>query len=384
MRFLSYLSILLIAALLTACGGGGGSAGTSSGSAPPALSTTAPSAVILPVGISQVYSIKGGTAPYSIRNGDMAIAAGWISGDVLTLGTVAAGNTTVAVVDDKGAQVTIAVKVGSSIAFSSTVPASFTIAPGVAATQTFKVSGGVAPYSATSSNVGVASAAINGSNLTITGLLIGSATVQIRDAAGATLSASVTVGTVPLALNPTSAQAFIGDVVVSRITGGTPPYRTSVGIPDAITATIENGNQLTMTFLRLASPVIVTVLDANDQPIVFTATIILGTNKFRLSPDALAISEKETQPVLLTVIGAATTGTTRVFSSNTDLLTVSLSGSVITASPTAKCVSAKTDVTITAVDSKGAIGTAIITITDNGNTAAVVGPPAVAASNCPP
>ena len=261
-------------------------------------------------------------------------------------------------------------------------PATFTISPKTS--RTFKLGGGVAPYTVTSSNVSIASATVSGSNLTITSLLIGSATVQIRDAAGATLSASVTVGTVPLALNPTSAQAFIGDVVVSRITGGTPPYRVSVGIPDAVTATIESGNQLTMTFLRLASPVIVTVLDANDQPIVFTATIILGTNKFRLSPDALAISEKETQPVLLTVIGAATTGTTRVFSSNTDLLTVSLSGSVVTVSPTAKCVSASTPVTITAVDSKGAIGTAIVTVTDNGNTAAVVGPPAVAASNCPP
>lgn len=379
MRFLSYLTTLLIAALLAACGGGGGSPGTTSGSA---LFTSAPSSVIIPVGASQPYVIRGGSGPYLTRTSDAAIAVGIVDGNTFILGGVAPGTATVALVDNSGAQISVSVTVGSSTAFYTTAPATFTISPKTS--QTFKLGGGVAPYTVTSSNVSIASATVSGSNLTITSLLIGSATVQIRDAAGATLSASVTVGTVPLALNPTSAQAFIGDVVVSRITGGTPPYRVSVGIPDAVTATIESGNQLTMTFLRLASPVIVTVLDANDQPIVFTATIILGTNKFRLSPDALAISEKETQPVLLTVIGAATTGTTRVFSSNTDLLTVSLSGSVVTVSPTAKCVSASTPVTITAVDSKGAIGTAIVTVTDNGNTAAVVGPPAVAASNCPP
>ena len=376
MRFLSYLTALLVAVSLAACGGGGGSPGATSGSS---LFTSAPASVIIPVGASQSYFIRGGSPPFFSRSSDAAIAVGLVDGNTFTLGAVAPGKAIVELVDKSGALVPVSVTVGSSTAFFSTAPATFKIAP--KSTQIFNLGGGVAPYSVTSSDVSIATATVSGNNLTISSLLIGSATLQIRDAAGATLTATVTVVTVPLALNPTKAEAFISDVVVARITGGTPPYRPSVDNPAALKATIESGNELTMTFLQVATTVVVTILDANDQSIVFEAKIATGTKQFRLSPDALAISEKETQPVLLTVIGATTTGTTRVFSSNKDLLTASLSGSVLTLTPTAKCVAADTKVTITAVDSKGAIGTSIITITDNGNTPAAG---STDASNCPP
>lgn len=375
MRFLSYLTTLLIAVLLTACGGGGGSAGTTSGSAPPSLSTTAPASVILPVGSSLVYSIKGGTGPFTIRNSDMSIAVGAISGDVLTLGTVAAGSATVTVVDDKGAQVVIAVTVGSSTAFYTTAPGTLTIAPGTS--QAFKLGGGSGIYSASSSNISMVSATVTGgNNLTINGLTIGSATVTILDSGKTPITIAVTVGTVPLALSPSSATAFIGDQLVAIITGGTPPYTASVG--NVGTISIDNllannqlpSNQLVMTMQQLASPSIVTVLDANSQKIAFSATIKTGTDVIRLSPDTLTVSENDTQPITLKAYGAATTGTTRVFSSNINLLQASIAGNIVTVTRVGGCVAADTPVTITIIDSKGSIGKSTVTIQNNHGAAA--------------
>ena len=379
MRLPSFLAALLIAIFLTACGGGGGSPGLSSGPNS-TFSVAAPTAVTLQLGLSQQYSIRGGVKPYSVFSSDPAVVVGWIGGeDVLSIGTVTAGKATITVIDNKGTKFDIAVTAGSSTGLFTTAPTALTIAPGAAAARTFSVGGGSAPYAAASSDSSVAIVAMNGNSLTVTGLRVGAATISIRDSAGATtLTIAVTVATVPLSLNPTAAQAFVGDVVVSKITGGTPPYRASVGIPDALTATIANGNELTMTYLRLASPVIVTVLDANDQTAVFTATIILGTNRFRLSPEALTISERSFSPVSLTMIGAAP-GVSNVFTSDTTLFTATLSGDVVTVTPTGRCVPSNATVTISVVDSKGAIGTATITIQDGGNGSPIA-IPAVAAS----
>ena len=393
LRFLSYLTTLMMTVFLAACGGGGGSSGTSLGSTPVALSTTAPATLILPVGISTVYSIKGGTAPYSIRNSDAAIAQGWISGDALTLGTVAAGNTTVAVVDDKGAQVAIAVTVGSSTAFYSTLPTAFTIGTGVAAAQTFKVGGGVAPYSATSNNGGVATVALNGSSLSITGLTIGNATVQIRDAAGTTLSSLVTVGTVALAVNPKAFTMFIGDVIRAIITGGTPPYRTQVAIDETLLSVkIINGNELEAVGGQVSANAGITVIDANNQSVSVSATITNGQDVLRVSPNVLSIPESSNTPNLtLNVYGASAGGSIQVFSSdptvlapsapvaggtgyvvkltggNTCSLTVTPGTAAVTGPPFVAAVPATGGnrvVTITVLDTKGKVGTSTITVSD--------------------
>lgn len=397
MRFLSFLTTFLIAALLASCGGGGGSPGLSSGPLS-AFTVIAPSALTLQVGVAQQFLIQGGVKPYSVFSSDPAVVVGWMgSENVLSIGAVTAGKGTVTVIDNKGTKFDIVVTAGSNTALYTTAPTALTVAPGAAAARTFSVGGGSAPYAAASSDSSVATVALNGNSFTITGVRVGAASISIRDSAGVTsLSIAVTVATVPLSLNPTAAQAFVGDVVVSKITGGTPPYRVAVGIPDAVSATVANGNELTMTYLRVASPVIVTVLDANDQTAVFTATAILGTNKFRLSPEVLTISERDISEVQLTIIGAAP-GTSNVFSSDITLFTATIVGDKVIVRPSGKCVAANTNVTISVVDSKGAIGTATITIQDGGNgsppaIAAVPGSPgppqvfpvaAVPAGNCP-
>jgi len=364
MRFLSYLTTLLIAGLLTACGGGGGSPGTSSG---PKLSTTAPSVVIVPVGSANQYVISGGSAPYLIKNTDAAIAVGWVNNQTLTIGAVNGGTTTVSVADSGGAQVDIAVTVGSSTALYTTSPSSFTMAPNT--TQTFKVGGGAGPYSVSSSNTSMVSVALNGSDLAITGVTIGSATLQIRDSAGATLSVSVTVGAVPLTLSPTSASAFINSVVEVIVVGGTPPYRVGGLIPSAVSAVfdVNDPSKLLVTPLLVSSGLDITILDSQNASAKFTLTGIAGQPTIRLSPNALTVSETSRMPIVLTVFGS--TGAVNAFSSDRTLFTTAVSSDNKTITLTQQnCVLQDTVVTITAVDANRAVATSLITVKDNGNT----------------
>jgi len=366
MRFLSYLTTLLIAALLSACGGGGGSTGLTSGSK---LSPTAPSSVIVPAGSASQYLINGGSSPYYIKNSDTAIAVGWVSDHVLNLGAIIGGTATVSVVDSGGAQVDIAVKVGSSVALYTTTPSTFTMAPNT--TQTFKVGGGSGPYTATSSNVAVASAMMNGNALTITGVAISStpATIQIFDSTGATLTSTVTVGTVPLSLSPTSASTFVNSVVEVAVVGGTPPYRVGGLIPSAVSAVfdVNDPNKLLVTPLLVSSGLAITILDSQNSSAIFTLTVIDGQPNIRLSPNALTVSETSRLPIALTVFGA--TGVVNAFSSDLTLFTTAVSSDNKTITLTQQnCVLQDTVVTITAVDANRAVATSLITVKDNGNT----------------
>lgn len=282
MRFFSYLTTLLIAVLLVACGGGGGSAGTSSGSAPPALATSAPSALTLPIGVVQTYSISGGFAPYTIKNSNASIAAGFLRGGVFTLNPVSQGQATVTIVDDKGTSIPIDVTVGADLKLSM-------------------------------------------------------ATVQ----------------------------SFVGDVIKATITGGTPPYRTST-IDLAVTAVV-NGNQLIMTLNAVGGPVDVVVLDANDQQVKLTVTIINGTPQIRVSPNTVTVSESDTQPIIFTIFGAVP-GPVTVTSSDPTLLQASVSGNtvtVVTGTNGDRCVNANTTVNFQVTDSRPSIGAASVTIANS-------------------
>lgn len=367
MRLLTKLTSLFVAIVLTACGGGGGSPGLSSGPVS-VFAVVAPTALTLQVGLSQQYAIKGGFKPYSVFSNDPAVVVGWLSGEeTLSIGSVVPGRATVSVLDAKGTKVDIAVVAGSSTAFFTTAPTVLTLAPGAAGAQSFQLGGGVPQpgYTATSSDTSVATVVINGSTATITGVRAtpATATITFRDGAGATATTTVTVATIPLAINPTSITAFISDTVFARISGGTPPYKVDTGVTDAVAATIANGNEVTLTLLRALANYEFIVVDANNQTAKLTLNANVGTNVFRVSPATLTIPEKETQTVLLTLYGASTTGTPKVFSSNVSLITATVSGNTVTLTPSStQCVLADTDVTITVVDAKGAIGTATVTI----------------------
>lgn len=319
MRLIHLIASFIFVALLSACGGGGGSPGVSSG---PNSSFTviAPSAVTLQVGSLQAYAIKGGTKPYAVFSSNPAVAMGWVSGDDnVYVGTVVAGTAVVTVTDAKNNKFDIAVTSGSSTPFYMTAATAITITPGVAYAQTYTLGGGTPPYVATSNFPSIATVAINGNQMTITGVQISATTsnITIRDAAGATLTTAVTVGTVPLALNPKDATIMTGSVMRAVITGGTPPYRTIVLDNCLIDVKIVQGNILEAKGNKSCSGSIVTVVDANNQTVSSSVTVNLGTSAIQIAPSTFTIAEDANTPdIPLTIYGVADGAQISVFTTN--------------------------------------------------------------------
>ncbi len=417
MRLPSFLAALLIAIFLTACGGGGGSPGLSSGSNP-AFSVAAPAAVTLQLGLSQQYAVKGGVKPYSVYSNNPAIVSGWFAQeDVLAIGTLLPGTATVTVVDVKGSKFDIAVtSVGSSTAFFTTAPGALTMAPGPMGTQTFKLGGGTPPYKATSNFPAILSVVVNGTDVTFTALkLPGAATVTITDSANppASLSSNVTLGTLPLAVNPSNPTIATGSVFRAVITGGTPPYRTLI-LDNCLTdVKIVQGNIVEAKGNKPCTGAALSIIDANDQTVSFTVTVNVGTSILQLAPSAFTIPESPSTPTLSLLLYGANPGPLNVFTTNTAILppqtpvanadgtyTIALTGGntcsaagtgtpavagvdntnppdgdftdtvvgppgqpAADVAPVAATPATPLDITITVIDSTGRIGTSVVTIT---------------------
>jgi len=321
-----------------------------------------------------------------VFSSDPAVAVGWIGGDgVLYVGTVVPGKATITAVDSKGTKVDIAVTAGSSTPFYMTAAAAMTITPGAAYARTYTLGGGTGPYVATSSFPSVATVSVSGNQMTITGVQISttSAIITIRDAAGATLNTTVTVGTVPLAVNPTAFTAFVGDKVRAVITGGTRPYRVMSGIDEAaLSVTIVEGNIVEAVGGQVATGAPVTIIDANNQTVVLTLTLKIGQDALRVQPDSMTIPESATTPdITLMVYGVSASGGLQVFTSDTTVLNpaspvknadgtgyaVKLTGGntcslVVAAGPPA--TGGDRDVIITVMDAKGKTGISTVTIKD--------------------
>lgn len=406
MRLISYLTTFLLAVLLASCGGGGGSPGVGSGSVQ-ALSVAAPAALTLQVGLTQQYTVQGGVKPYTVFSTNPAVAVGWIIGEnVIGIGTSSAGTATVTLQDSKGTKFDMVVTAGSSTAFFTTAPTALTIAPGALAAQTFKLGGGTPPYKAVSSFPSLLSVVVSGTDVTYTALQVpGSATVTLSDSSSppAIFTSTVTLGTIPLAINPSALTAPIGATFRSIITGGTPPYRAIVLDNCTTTAQIVQGNILQATTALACTGAAITVVDANNQTVSMTFTVSAGILGINLAPGALTVTESTNTPTLsLLVYGA--NGPLQVFTTNTGVLapqtpisngdgtfTIPLTGGntcydgagvdntvppdgdftdtalVPVTQPTADVAPKPTAaITITVLDSTGRQGTSVVTIRDNG------------------
>lgn len=390
MRILSYLTVFIFSLFLAACGGGGGSPGVGTGSNS-TFKVVAPASMIQQVGLLQKFAVSGGVKPYSVVSNDPAVATGWIGGDdVLYVGTVVAGTATITVSDGSGSRYSIAVTSGSSTALYTTAPSALTITPGVAYAQTYTIGGGTLPYVATSSFPSVATVTVNGNQMTITGVQISGAgsNITIRDAAGATLSVAVTVGTVPLTVSPNNVSAYLGDKIRAVISGGTKPYRLYGGLDDfVINAQVVEGNILEVVGNMVVEKISVIVVDANNQTAELTLKLTPGQDVLRMQPIALSIPQSTTTPdITLMVYGASQSGGIQVFTTNTSILkpqtpvvNVDKTGyavKLLGGNTCDKGVDANGDgdtldagdtppgnqtITITVLDAKGRIGTSTIT-----------------------
>ena len=375
MNRICYLILFLLLSL-SGCGGGGGSGG--SNPSQQTLVTTAGSAVVLPVSSASQFEVSGGVPPYRVANSDQAIAVGAISGKVLTIGAVSAGSTNLRVLDNSGAFIAINVRVGSSIPLYTTAASSLTIGVGDSASRTFTIGGGGAPYTVQGSANQVARVEmISATQWKVTGITIGTTAVKIRDAAGTEIQVAVSVGAPELRVSPTDLKLFPGITAIVKISGGQPPYRIAGGIPAAVDARISASQPDELIIVgKLASELELSVADATGQLQKVTVKVEIGQATFGFSPSSLSISENDTQNINLTIFGAAA-GEVCLFTSDSRYLKpagaacrAATGGGVPVAVETGtvgnRCVNSDTEVTITAVDSARAVGTATIKIIDNG------------------
>lgn len=292
---------LLLAALLAACGGGGGSPGGNPNQ--PALVSTAGTEVTLLPGAANSYGVSGGVPPYRVANSDSATAFGVMNDKVLTVFGVRVGASSVGVIDNSGAAISINVKVGSSMPLDTTAPESLNLGLGTDAARQFGISGGVAPYTVSSSNSSVVSAVVSGGTFTLTGLLPGTATISVRDAANVvktievtaaaavplytTATDSITVVPVPVTDPPTT----VG-VRTFEIGGGVSPYRVSSsnsGVVDAVVA----GNTLTVTG-KFTGTAVLTVRDAVNATVAINVTVAPQVALYTSAPAAVTVAINDT------------------------------------------------------------------------------------------
>jgi hypothetical protein len=334
------------------------------------LFTEALSALTIAPGLTgvQTYRIGGGVGPYSATSDNTNVASVVLNGSSMVITGLAPGSANIRILDSSGEFVTInvTVSVNNGLPLFTTAPSNVIVAIG--ASPTYSVGGGSGTvYTATSSNAAVATASMTGSTLRVTGVSTGSAEVVVTDGVGTAGTINVLVAAPILAVTPNNATGIINDELVATITGGTPPFRVSVGNTLVAAANINpiKPNELLIKLQQVGSTV-VTVLDANNQSVAYSANSNAATPGIRFSPNTVTISEFDTQPILFTVFGAA--GSLNVFSSDVTKLIATISGNDVTVSTGTngdRRVGADLDVTITVVDSTRATGVATIKIKNN-------------------
>ncbi len=373
MRSLKLILVSIFAVLVVACGGGGDPGTPTTGTKPTtALFTTAPESLTLAAGAAQVFSIGGGTAPYTATSDNPAVAVGSVVGTTLTLGGSAGGAAGINIRDAVGALVKVAVTVTSSPvqAFFTTAPSSVTVGIGNGAAQTYSVGGGAAPYLATSSNTLVATVAMAGNNYIVTGISPGTAQIVLRDSAGATLSITVNVPTTTAVALFTTAPSAVTMAVNSTQTfgigGGTAPYSVTVSDSSVAKVSYADGS-LTITGVS-AGAANVLVRDAVGASVsiavtvavkplsltpnsatgiiddVLVATIIGGKGPYRASVgnslvtsasiagDKLTMQLKQTGQTIVTVLDANNQSAAYSVTSNAATPGIRLSPSALTVS----------------------------------------------------
>ena len=335
----------------------------------PNLALTAPGSVTMQPAAVASYPITGGLAPYFAVSGNVAVATAVASGGSLTVTAVTAGSAPIVVRDSVGASVTLNVTVGPGPALYTSAPSPVTIARGEVAD--YAVGGGAGSFVVSSNNVAAATATLIGSNtLRVNGVRLGSAVVQVRDAAGAVVSISVTVGP-GLALF-TSAPSAITVLPRSAaydyaVAGGTAPYRAVSSNEAFATVTTNGTSQMSITGLAAGSAV-VRVSDALGAVVSVAVTVTpIAATPLKVTP--LAVTASVGDSLNFVVAGGDPSSTPappyKVTVQNSNLMTAtdaSTTGGLTTFNATLTNIGA-TSLIIT--DSKGQTVEVPMTITNN-------------------
>lgn len=292
MRFLSYLTTLLIAVFLTACGGGG-SVGTSSTIA---LFTTAASNVNLLTNEKATFLIGGGSAPYLVTSSNAAAVAVAYSTSSLTLTglistakmiTTASGATSITFVP---AVITVRDSIGAVLSFNVNVGtdlnAQLVVSPETATgnigdSVNFILSGGVAPYQLTVNKPSIANLpeSVGRSGNVFTAVLnnVGDTLVTITDKLNTRiiLNLKVQASSPILRLSPSALEISEDskNPFILNIYGGTGPY----------TAFASNLKNILATVTTSAAGPIVTVSVPQEGTRCFTSDSPGGVREVKVT-----------------------------------------------------------------------------------------------------
>ena len=265
-----------------------------SGNAAIALFITVPGTATIGVADKPVYTIGGGTPPYTASSTNAGLVKATVSGTTLTLEGVAAGTAQIQIFDSTGTARSATVTVGSgsaAVALFMTAPSTVTVAP--AAVATYAIGGGTGPYTVSTSNAASATVAVAGSTLSITGGVAGTAQVTVFDAAGASVNTLVTVstGNTPNALfvtAPSAVSLALGTPQTYTIGGGTAPYLVSTSSAGVVTAAVSTGTTLTLTGVTAGTAQVV-IFDATGNSVTLSVTANT-TALFMTAPSAVTVA----------------------------------------------------------------------------------------------
>jgi hypothetical protein len=341
------------------------------------------------IGNTAVYTILGGTAPYTAFSDNPGLATVAVVGPVLTA-TVAAvplsdATVTITVYDSVGANVPVTLNLDiSPLLGLAVVPASQTIAvPVVGNNAMYAILGGTAPYTAFSDNPALVTAGIVGSTLTATVAAVPSedvtVTITIFDAAAQSVNATLILDLTPLnnlkvvpgLRTLGGASLFPGATATYTVLGGSGSYLAVSSNPGVATVgTVGPTVTATVgaTIPTADTTVIITIYDLADA-VAVTAQLFLDIaplNDLTVIPDAQTLSGAFLFPgatANYTIIGGTGTGTYSAFSDNPGAAAVtSLVGSTLTVTVGAALPTANTTITFSIFDSAAASVDATLTL----------------------
>ena len=121
------------------------------------LFTTSPPAITIPaIGGSQIFTIGGGTAPYTVASTNTNVATASVAGTMLTILGMADGVANIQVIDAASKTLTIAVNVATGTGFkvvtSSAITWTIMGCPATTPYSLYFINGGVPPYTVSSDN----------------------------------------------------------------------------------------------------------------------------------------------------------------------------------------------------------------------------------------
>ena len=323
--------------------------------APIALFTTAPASIAIPPNASTpvLYSIFGGSAPYSAVSANTTIAtvASPGAGNGLQISGVAPGSTTVTVYDKLGASVTINVTVVVSAPL-------FTSAPGTGVTidlngsATYSVNGGVPAYMVTSSNQSVATVSQpTATSFTISPASVGTANITITDTANASITIPVTISSqTALSTNaPATLNLPLGSGAFSApIKGGYPAYSVTDSsngtlVSTSVIGTATTGYTLNITPLGSTTGTAYVYLTDSLHSSTVTITVNVGavTALYTSAPATLNLALTGGGGPQTYLVGGGTpfSGGSSLYQVATDsgsaYVTATMAGSVLTITPLA-------------------------------------------------